>query len=185
MREKILAAALFVCGACGGGSSSPVTVNGNIAGQAMGAQDAVSNVISGGGDSQGFLLITNAANTCTKLTANQQPKNAKAIGIGLANVTQTGFTAPTATGDYTVYSSANIGTATGNAALGQYVATDAVCNPVAQIEATSGKVTLTRIDANGYAGSLDITFSDGSHVTGNFTANRCNALSDTIGGTCT
>ena len=35
-----------------------------------------------------------------------------------------------------------------------------------------GTVTLTRIDASGYAGTFDMTFSDNSHVTGNFTALR-------------
>jgi len=43
-----------------------------------------------------------------------------------------------------------------------------------------------RIDSNGYAGTLDLTFSGtAGHVTGSFSANRCAALSMNIGGTCT
>jgi len=184
MRKGILAAALFVCGACGGGSSSPASVSGTLAGQAMGAQDAVSNVLTSGSDSQGFVLITNASNTCAKLTANQQPKNAKAIAVGVATTNATGFSAPAAAGTVTVYSSAAIGNATGNVAVAQYVATDAVCNTIAQIEGSSGTLTLTRVDANGYSGTFDITFSDGSRATGSFSANKCTALSDSIAGTC-
>jgi len=181
MRKAMLAAALF-CGACGG-SSGPASVNGNIGGESMGAQDAVSNVTTQGADSQGFIFITNAPATCSKLQANQQPKNAKALGIGVANVTASNFSAPTGTGTFTVYPSSSVGL--GNAAVVEYVATNATCQPIADIEATSGTVTLTRVDNNGYAGSFDITFSDGSHVTGNFTASRCAALSDTISGACT
>ena len=187
MRKGILAAALFVCGACGGGSSSSgsATVNGNIGGQPMAAQDAVSNVLTSGSNSQGFILITNASNTCGKLAASQQPKNAKAIAVGIATQTGTSYAAPAATGAYTVYNSSNIGTASGNVVVGEYVATDALCNNIASIEASSGTVTLTRVDSNGYAGTFDITFSDLSHATGSFTANKCTALTDTVGGTCT
>jgi len=51
--------------------------------------------------------------------------------------------------------------------------------------AVSGTLTLTRVDANGYAGTFDVTFSDGSHATGSFSANRCAALTPNIGGVCT
>jgi hypothetical protein len=185
MRKGILAVALFACGACGGGSSTNATVNGTISGQSMGAQDSVSNVLTSSGNSEGLILITNAGNTCGKLTANQQPRNAKAIFIDMATQTTTTFSAPAASGAYTVYSSGTIGNVTGNVALALYAATDANCNPVTSIEATSGTVTLTRVDSTGYSGTFDITFSDASHVTGSFTAGKCTALSTNIQGTCT
>jgi hypothetical protein len=185
MRKGILAAALFVCGACGGGGSSNATVNGTISGQSMGAQDSVSNVLTSSSDSEGLILITNAANTCGKLTAGQQPRNAKAILIEIGTQTATAVSAPAASGTYTVHSSGTIGNFTGNVALALYAATDANCNPVSSIEASSGTVTLTRVDSTGYSGTFDITFSDASHVTGSFTAGKCTALSTNIQGTCT
>lgn len=186
MRKGILAAALFVCGACGGGgSSSSAAVNGTIGGQSMGAQDSVSNVLTSGSNSEGLILITNAPSTCSKLTAGQQPKNAKAIFVEIGTQPASGgVTAPAANGTYTVMTVATIGNATGNVALASYVATDATCNPVTSIDASSGTITLTRVDANGYSGTFDITFADASHVTGSFTANRCAALSTNNQGTC-
>jgi len=54
MQKGILAVALLlVGGACGGGgSSSSASVNGTIGRQSMGAQDAVSNVITSGSDAE-------------------------------------------------------------------------------------------------------------------------------------
>jgi hypothetical protein len=184
MHKGILAAALLACGACGGSSSSPASVSGSIGGQPFDAQDSISNLVSIGFGSGGLILITNSPNTCGKLSASQQPKNAKAIFFELGNQTAGGISAPPATGSYTVHDSTTINNFTGNVALGQYAATDATCTPVAEVETISGTVTLTRVDANGYSGTFDVNFTDGSHATGSFSANRCAALSTSIGGTC-
>jgi hypothetical protein len=185
MRNGIVAMALFVCGACGGGSaSSSASVTGTLGGAPMDAQDAVSNVFTSGSNSEGAILITNAPSTCAKLAANQQPKNAKAIQVAIGTQTGSAYFAPAASGAYPVYSAAASASVTGNVALALYVSTDASCNPVATVGATSGTVTLTRVDSGGYSGTFDITFSDASHITGSFTANRCTALSPTPGGTC-
>ena len=188
MRRGMLAAALLTCVACGGGgsSSSPATVNGTIGGQGMGAQDAVSAVITVAPNSLGDILITNSPNTCAKLSAGQIPRNAKAIAFGLGTVSGTSISAPTVTATFTVYSQANIIGKTGNVGIARYQAIDANCNPVSDIEATSGTVVLTKVDSTGYAGTLDITFADSSHVTGSFSAARCNALetAPNITGTC-
>jgi len=80
-----VAGAMVVCGACGSGGSGSATVNGTIGGESMSAQDAVSNTLTSGSTSQGLLLITTALNTCAKLSANQQPKNTKAIAIGISS----------------------------------------------------------------------------------------------------
>jgi hypothetical protein len=186
MRNGILAVALFLCGACGGSSSTAASVQGNLAGQPMGAQDAVSNIINfSTSDVEGAILITNAPGTCAKLAAGQQPKNLKAIQVGMGTQTGNTITAPAASGAYAVHGSSTIGTATGNVAAALYVATDANCNVVTQIEATSGTITLTRADASGLSGTFDITFSDSSHVTGSFGANRCTSLTPTAQATCT
>ena len=184
MRGGLLAAALLACAACGGGNdSSPATVNGTINGQGMGAQDAVSNVLSAGTDSLGFIFVTNAANTCAKVSAGQIPRNGKAIAIFIGMQSASGISAPATTGPYSVLNPA-AGSQTGNVALAVYQSVDASCTPNADLAATGGTVTLTRIDASGYAGTFDMTFSDNSHVTGNFTANKCSGLTQNMSGTC-
>jgi hypothetical protein len=184
MRKGMLAAVLL-CGACGGGSSSPASVSGNIGGQSMNAQDAVSGINTVGTNSVAGILITNVANTCSMLTAHQQPRNAKAILIAIGTQNGLSTSAPTSTGTYPVFSPAGIVSARGNVAIAAYGATDANCVTVSRIDATSGTVTLTRVDSSGYAGTFDITFSDSSHVTGSFTASNCAAITSNVQGTCT
>jgi len=152
----------------------------------MAARDAVSSVLHVGRDSEGLILVTDAANACAKFTANQRPRNTRAIIIGIGTQTGTATSAPVETGDYIVHSSSNgdASAARGRVAVAVYVATDANC-VATSIEATSGKVTLIRIDANGYAGTFDITFMDGSHLTGRFDASTCATLSLNNQGTCT
>jgi hypothetical protein len=177
MEKIIIAASLLVCLACGGSSPASVaSVNGTLAGQAMSAQDAVSNVLTLSGQSAGVIFITNVEGTCAKMQKSQQPKNSKIIVIELGTQTSTAVTAAGSPGAYTVYGSATSAAATGQVAIAVYSATDAVCSSVTELEATGGTITLTRVDANGYAGTFDITFSDTSHVTGSFGANKCAAL---------
>jgi hypothetical protein len=184
MRKGILASAILACVACSG-SSSPASVSGTIGGQSFGAQDSVSNVLSIGFGSAGVVLITNAPNTCGKLSAGQEPRNAQAVFLLVGNQTAGVVSAPTAAGSFTVHDSATVGSFSGPVAVAQYQAIDANCLPIAQIEAISGTVTLTRVDSTGYAGTFDLTFSDASHATGSFTANQCAALTMNISGTCT
>jgi len=185
MQKQILVALLLACAACRGGKSSkPASVNGTIGGQPMDAQDSTSNIYSFDADSEGLVYIMNVASSCAMLTAGNQPSNAKVIAIQIAVKSATGISAPSAVGTYPMYTAANVGGANGNVALARYQTSDATCNPTSDIEASSGSVTLTRVDATIYAGNFDMTFSNGDHVTGSFNANRCDALTPTIGGTC-
>jgi hypothetical protein len=190
MQKHILVVLLLACAACrGGGKSKPASVSGTIAGQPVDAQDSASNVYSFDADSEALVYIMNVANCCTMLTASQQPSNAKVIAIQLAIKSPSGISAPTASGTYPVYTAANIGAASGKVALARYQTSDATCSATSDYEASSGSVTLTRVDATSYAGTFDMTFSDGNgavtgHVTGSFNANLCDALGPTIGGTC-
>jgi hypothetical protein len=182
-----VAAAVVLCAACGSGGSGSATVNGTINGQSMSAQDAVSNISMSGSTSQGLLLITNASKTCSKLSANQQWKNIKAIAIGIVQQAGSGgFSAPAAPGIYLVMKANEVSGVSGNLALATYLATDAHCNQTILIGSSGGTVTLTRVDPGGYSGTFDITFSDASHVTGSFVATNCAALTPSLaGGTCT
>jgi ethanolamine utilization microcompartment shell protein EutS len=161
-----------------------------VGGQPMNAQDSASNVYSFDPDSEVLVYIMNVANCCTMLTASQQPSNAKVIAIQIATRSASGVSAPTALGNYPIYTAAGVGAASGNVSLARYQTSDATCAAMSDYEATSGSVTLTRIDASSYAGDFDITFSDSGtgsvvgHLTGSFNANLCAALGPTIGGTC-
>jgi len=155
----------------------------------MNAQDSASNVYSFDTASEVLVYIMNVANSCTMLTASQQPSNANVIAIQIATKSASGVSTPTALGNYPVYTAAGIGAASGNVSLARYQTSDATCAATSDYEATSGSVTLTRIDASSYAGDFDITFSDSNgsvvgHLTGSFNANLCAALGPTIGGTC-
>jgi len=193
MQKRISVVLLLACAACRGGNHSkpaqPASVNGTIGGQPVDAKDATSNVYSFDADSEELVYIMNVANSCTMLTASQQPSNAKVIAIQVATKSASGVSAPTMMGNYPVYTAAGIGGASGNVALARYQTSDATCTPTSDFEATSGSVTLTRIDASVFAGNFDLTFSDGNgqvtgHVTGSFNASHCDALGPSIGGTC-
>lgn len=187
MRRGMLAAALLAGAACGGGNDyvPPATVNGTINGQGMGAQDAISNVLTAGTDSAGVIFITNAVDTCRKVSGRQVPRNGKAILVLLGFQTSSSTTAPAAAGVYPVFSAAAVGGQNNrNVAVARYQAVDAACFPNADLEATGGAVTLTKVDANGYAGTLDMTFEDNSHVTGTFTASKCDGLTQNLTGNC-
>ena len=194
MQKRIALVLLLACAACRGGTHSkpapPASVNGTVGGQPMNAQDSASNVYSFDPDSEVLVYIMNVANSCTMLTASQQPSNAKVIAIQIATRSASGVSAPTALGNYPIYTAAGVGAASGNVSLARYQTSDPTCAAMSDYEATSGSVTLTRIDASSYAGDFDITFSDSGtgsvvgHLTGSFNANLCAALGPTIGGTC-
>ncbi|MFT3693668.1 MAG: hypothetical protein QM831_11045 [Kofleriaceae bacterium] len=58
---------------------------------------------------------------------------------------------------------------------------DATCQITQMIPAESGSVTLTRVDANGYTGTFDVTI-DGDEITGSFDTTNCaNASEDGFG----
>jgi len=193
----MIAAVALAGAACGGGSNSnsnpnpnpsptsPATVSGNINGQAFGAQDAVSNVLTAGPNSVALILVTNVASACAKVSASQVPRNGKVILILAGALSAASVSAPAAPGSYRVFTAAVINSQTGNVAQAVYQSVDGTCFPNGDLEATGGTVTFTRIDTSGQAGTFDLTFSDGSHATGTFTANKCTALTTNLTGTCT
>ncbi len=173
MRRGIVVAALFVCAACGSEGTS-LSVNGTVAGETMVAREAISFVLDETFISAGVIAITDAQGVCAKVTAGREPKNMKAITFMLNTWTGSREAPPTATGAHTVRPS-NVHV-NGNEAHVRYSATDESCDTVHDIDATSGTVTLTKVDSGAYAGTFDVTFADGSHVTGSFSSTRCSAF---------
>jgi len=170
-----------------GSGSGPASVNGAIGGRSMSARDAISNVLHfGNDDSAAVILITNAANTCGKVAANQRPKNGQAIVVTVGTQSATGAAAPASPGTYPVFSRAASDSISGNVAIVEYAASDASCKTAAAFEGASGTVTLTNVGPGTYSGTFDVTFSgSGGHVTGSFSSSACAALDGTIAGTCT
>ena len=173
MRRMIMAAALLASVDCGGGS--PVSLNTVIDGERMVAKDAVSNILAvdkAGTKKTGVIYIADVPNTCAMLTAGQEAKNSKGIILQLGTLTGSAVSPPASTGDYAVHPSSPAG----NVAEAYYWKNDENCEEARDMRGASGKVTLTGIDASAYSGTMDITFEDGSRVTGSFTSSTCAAL---------
>ena len=188
MARRIPAIVLAVCAACGGGNQTFATgsasVNGTIGGQTMTPKDAISAAAQG----VGTIVISTADTHCAKINARQTPKNLQAIIIGIGTQASGSSTPPAAPGVFPVYSGADSVSISGPAAVALFLSTSATCQLTTQGEsATGGNVTLTRVDASGYAGTFDITFSGtaAGHITGSFTSAQCAPLASAQGGTCT
>ena len=190
MASRIAVFVLAACAACGGGSANQTfatgsaSVSGTLGGQTMTPKDAISAVSQG----VGTIAISSADAQCAKINARQTPKNLQLIIIGVGTQAGSSSTPPTAPGMFPVFSGADSLSVSGPAAVALFFSTNASCQVIGQGEsATGGNVTLTRVDANGYAGTFDITFSGSAagHVTGSFTSAQCAPLASAQGGTCT
>lgn len=123
--------------------------------------------------------LTSFADSCSIADEREHP-NTQDFRFMLADFDAQ--TPPTAPGTFTVYTLANLPT-TGLVAECGYVPADATCTLSAPKECSSGTVTLTRVDAAGFAGTYDVVF-DGHHVTGSFDAPSCPDVSESGFGTC-
>jgi hypothetical protein len=82
---------------------------------------------------------------------------------------------PSVAGEYPIVREVAI-PVSGNFAVLDFVVIDSTCTASQTMESDGGKVTLTRIDAKGYTGTFDVTFTSGDHVTGSFDTTDCPAL---------
>ncbi len=185
MRNRMLVLALLVCGACGSDTqTASASLTGNIAGEPMVGRDVISNVLTTSGGSAGVVAIFDIPGVCAKDAAGQAAKSARGILLLIAKVTNSHLSAPTATGVYIVYPG-DAQDVSGNAVKVEYAESDETCQTSMQMEGVSGTVTLTRIDSGAYSGTLDLTFEEGSHVTGSFASVKCSTAFEGGGRTCT
>ena len=192
MASRIAVIVLAACAACGGGSGNQTfatgsaSVTGTIGGVTMTPKDAISNVLRNGTSTVGSIVITTADSGCAKISNHQATKNVQIISIGLGTQSGTTIAAPSAPGTFPVYSSVDSTTAQGPAAVAIYAASDASCHLSSSLESvTGGNVTLTRVDATGFAGTFDITFAGtAGHITGSFGTATCAALGTTTLTSC-
>ena len=176
---KQLALAMIVAlAACGGGSSSSVTVTGTVKGQPIVAAENTSGNVTFPGTTTiiGAIAITSKTGICTAAAANKEPNSLRSVIIlvGTRTAGSTSNSPPTDPGTYTVTTSGSE-TKFAYVSVGQ---TDATCTTIdAQVaQATSGTVTLTKVSNGSYAGSFDVTLDSGDHITGTFDATNCAAL---------
>jgi len=171
---------LSVCVACGGGSSSGNTVNGNIRGNSLHPADAISGdlaISSGSGTfNSGLIVLSSSSAMCAKVTASQEAKNSQYLLLGVTNFDSTGRTsAPSGAGTYSL--SSITGEPPPKLATVLYLQTDGTCSTNLSASGISGTVTLTSASNGSYAGTFDVTFDSGDHATGSFTASNCAGLS--------
>jgi hypothetical protein len=132
------------------------------------------------------IFLTDFANTCSIADESMRPSS-KQLGFTIGDDVSAGssIAPPSKPGTYTVYSSLANAPASGPAAFCGFAVLDATCQSASgSASCDSGTVTLTRVDAGGYAGTFDVVIS-GTHVTGSFDVPNCsNGNSETGFGMC-
>ncbi|HWE22601.1 MAG TPA: hypothetical protein VG496_01555, partial [Myxococcales bacterium] len=146
------AASVAFWAACGGGQTYNLTGSGTVTGTfngvSLNAGDAVSNLVSQSGGSAGAILITTSTAQCNLINNHQALKNGQALALELGTQSGNTVSAPTL-GTHTVFTSGGIVGQNGKVGIAQYVATNASCSGNV-LEAVSGTITLTRVEATGY-----------------------------------
>ncbi|MGZ6124713.1 MAG: hypothetical protein ACXWLR_07120 [Myxococcales bacterium] len=159
------------CGGAGGPASGSATFSGSIAGQPFAPHDATAGALSfsanGVPGHAAVIGITSATGFCPLLAASKEPKSTQYLVLTAFRV-QPDYSAvpPPSPGTYT------LGNQAIENAVAIFAATDATCQLVAASEAVSGAITFTSVGSR-YAGSYDLTFGSGDHVTGTFDAPVC------------
>jgi hypothetical protein len=169
--------------ACGGKTSgtaggATVSIEGSIDGETVAATDAVGlySVASEYGDTRVAtgVLVSNLSGVCAVLQHHLDPAGASSLVV---SVVATGNTI--ATGTYPVSATAD------PSASVFYGVQDADCGQSTSVQASGGTVTLATIDSTTIAGSFDVRFASGDHLTGTFSAPVCDFTLDTDGGSST
>jgi hypothetical protein len=184
-----LAAALALAGVgltaagCGGGTS----VSGTINKKSFEALEAISGTVTQDEMSMGAVLISTELETCDIFADAALHKNMKLLQIGLAQFDfgSNKVVAPKDSGEFQVFNLEGGETPlTTKLALVFYFEVDENCVPATQpILGKSGKITLDSADDGAYSGSGDVTLDTGEHITFEFDATACSALSTlTVGG---
>jgi hypothetical protein len=126
------------------------------------------------------LDFTSFADTCS--TADESDQSSSQVFRFLLT-DATADAPPSASGTYQMYSLATL-PATGLVGGCEYLTFDVACATAIVDMCASGTVTLTRVDADGYAGSLDVVMASGSHITQTFDTSACPDVSEAGFGTC-
>lgn len=198
----VLAASIAALGAAACGSDNPkATVTGTVGGVKVTAGDAVSATLTlDASVSVAAVAITNFADSCTKFTANQEPKNGQLLlmAVGDFDAANGKVTPAAAAGTFSVWAGGKCSTTTATScyingdcpsgetcaftalppakvAVVTYGASDATCKAIAAQSGrgASGTVTITKIEAGAITGTFDVSLSTGDRLTGTFGTSSC------------
>jgi hypothetical protein len=162
-------------GGGGGGGGGGATVSGTLGGQAVATTDQVGLVgtETTNGTTVAFAaaVITNLPGACAIAQSNGNPRNSQTLVL---EVGEEGTAVPP--GTYSIGGTTTV-------ALATFVAQDDTCTQTAQDTGTSGTITITTASSTEVAGSFDVTFNTGDHLTGTFSAPVCDASLTDDGGT--
>jgi len=183
VRRLLVCLVVAACGGDDGRGSTPVdgstaggtTVTGTIHGLDFGIVDAASAVAHNGTGTSSFatIILSSHSGICADANADVIRANRRElvlfVGVGSGN----SLAAPTSTGTFAVASPGNGPYSTVTAEV-----VDGACAPVTSdtASAVSGSTTLTAIDGDRFAGTFDVTFDSGDHVTGSFDPQGCAAI---------
>jgi hypothetical protein len=188
--SRLAASILVLCVGCGGGAVISNSINGTVSGYSLTPLAAVSTVAQNGpSTSFAILMMTGRGkDECSLITAGHQLQSTQALQLRIATRTEdqdhnTTTQPPSLTGVYPVYPEPQT-PVVGRFAILDFVVTDATCTAAQIFEAASGNLTLTRIDANGYSGTFDVTFSSGDHLSGSFDSATCAAIIGNVNTSC-
>ena len=171
-------------GLAGCTSSSPSNIAGNtVGGVTFQIADGAAMVRTNRGLTN--IVLTDFADTCSIADESAHPSS-KQFTFLISDDVNAGSsgTPPSKPGTYTVTTLENL-PASGPGAECGFAVLDATCKSTS-MSATcdSGTVTLTRVDAQGYAGTFDVMIA-GTHLTGAFDVPSCsNGNSESGFGTC-
>jgi hypothetical protein len=171
--------------ACGGGGNA---VNGTVSGTAIASvAGAISVLIPSEFGSTGqdlWVSLSDFASVCEAHAAQKTPKDSKTLFIGLHQFGSDNKGVDLSPGTFNAQF--NFTPSEGRHAevyLGNFSGPNCGDTLATNGQATGGTVTLTRVDANGAAGSFNITFPAGT-MTGTFSTVNCTGGNPQFGGTC-
>ena len=182
-RAARLAASLALLVGCG---PPQIVFNGTVTGTVKGKPFNPWVVLSS--RENGTITITTTSSACSDYAAALEQGSSLALEMFAMDCSGNGSSATcqsaVAPGTYTV--SNNLTTA--HLASGFLSATDASCHDPTRAMANAGTITLTRASPRhgdpGYAGTFDLRFDNGDHLTGSFDATECSAFAQSHATTC-
>jgi hypothetical protein len=163
---------LAACGGSSGGGSAgdgSAAVNGTISGQTVPTAGTTAISVTQSSDAGLSLtvegvLISNAVGECGRAQAHTVMPGLTGLLLVVG-----GFGNSVPTGTYPI----GMLTAAGQEAMASYTVDDGHCMTMSSVRATGGTITLTRSDSSDVAGTFDVTFASGDHVTGSFSTPVC------------
>jgi hypothetical protein len=123
--------------------------------------------MNGGQGTRAAAYISNLSNACQLAQGHHDPRNQEYLELSVENPGNL----PPGPGTYTV--SMTVGP---NAANALYVSRDVDCGVVNDEGASAGSITFATVSSTLITGSYDVTFLNGDHVMGVFTAPVCPAV---------